>query len=125
MTEDVEARLARMRKAMAKMTAEGREREFDALDKAYQVLQRERDEQEAARLRAARVEVRRVAAVRPSEPSRRWRLPRGFGTSPLAAQRAREGRPDVPVVPDSRRRALSPWRRYGGSMSEQIWRPPA
>lgn len=121
MAEDIEARLSKMRKAMAKMAAEGREREFAALDAAYGVLVRERDEAEVARLRAERVRVRRAAAERPVEASGRWRLPRGFA-SPLAVQRAREGRPEVPVIPVGRP-ALSPWRRYGGMGAEVIWRP--
>lgn len=108
---------------MAKMAAEGREREFNALDAAYGVLVRERDEAEVARLRAERVRVRRAAAERPAVEPQRWRLPRGFA-SPLAAQRAREGRPEVPVIPVGRP-ALSPWRRRGGLMAEQIWRPPS
>lgn len=117
--EDIEVRLSRMRRAMARMLEQGREREFAALDKAYQALKREQVE-EAARERVAQGRPRRVG-VRPVEELRRWRLPRGFGRSPLAAQRAREGRPVVPVVPVGRP-ALSPW-RYGGSMSEVIWRP--
>lgn len=121
MVDEVEARLSRMRRAMAKMVSEGREREFEALDKAYQVLARERDQGEAARLRAERVQVRRAAAARPSVASRRWKLPAGFGRSPLARERDRQGRPEVPVVPVGRP-ALSPWRR-GPLMSEQVWRP--
>lgn len=120
MADEIEARLSKMRKAMAKMASEGREREFVALDAAYQVLKRERDEAEAARLRAERVRVRRAAVERPVEESGRWRLPRGFA-SPLAAQRAREGRREVPVIPVGRP-ALSPWRRVP-PMREQIWRP--
>lgn len=117
MAEDIETRLARMRRAMAKMAAEGREREFSALELAYAVLKRERDQEEASRLRAARVQARRVAAEGP----RRWRLPRGFGTSPLAARRAREGRAEVPVVPVGRP-ALNPWRRSHPA-AEVIWEP--
>lgn len=123
MAEDVEARLSRMRRAMAKMASEGREREFEALDRAYQVLARERDQEEESRLRAERARVRRAAAVRPVEEPRRWRLPRGFA-SPLASRRAREGRPEVPVIPVGRP-ALAPWRWRGVPMSEQIWRPGA
>lgn len=122
MAEDIEARLSRMRKAMAKMAAEGREREFAALDAAYGVLVRERDEAEAARLRAERARVRRAAAERPAVEPQRWRLPRGFGRSPLAQQRDRTGwRPrEEPRAPEG---GLRPWRRYGGAMSDVIWRP--
>jgi len=121
MADEVEGRLARMRRAMAKMTAEGREREFEALSRAYEALRVERDQVEAERLRAARVEARRVAAVRAPGGPRRWRLPRGFGRSPLAQQRDRVGRPEVPVVPVGRL-VLSPWRR-GSPMEARIWRP--
>jgi hypothetical protein len=73
-----------------------------------------------ATMRARRVRERaQEAAVEPQ----RWKLPRGFGVSPMAAQRAREGRPEVPVVPVGRP-ALSPWRTGRWSaMQTQIWRP--
>lgn len=118
--EDIEARLSRMRKAMAKMASEGREPEFEALSRAYEALKVERDQGEAERLRAAHVEARRVAAARASGEPQRWRLPYGFA-SPLAAKRAREGwRPrEEPSVPAG---GLSPWRR-GSPASEVIWRP--
>lgn len=122
MAEEIEVRLSRMRRAMAKMAAEGREAEFAALDTAYEALKRERDTQERARLQAERVRVRRAAAERAVEEPQRWRLPRGFGRSPLAQARDRDGRREVQIVSVSRR-GLSPWRRYGSSMSEVIWRP--
>lgn len=119
MADEVEVRLSRMRRAMAKMAAEGREREFEALDKAYQVLARERDEGEQARLRAERVRVRRVA-VRPSAGSGRWRLPSGFGRSPGAVERDRQGPAAVAAqVPAG---GLRPWRR-GSLMETRVWRP--
>lgn len=102
---------------MARMLEQGREREFAALDRAYQALKREQAE-EAARRGAGRV--RRVA-VRPVEESRRWRLPRGFGRSPLAQQRDREPRREEQVVPAA---GLRPW-RGGHPMSERVWRPPS
>jgi hypothetical protein len=122
MAEDVVERLARMRRAMVKMRRAGRQREFDVLAveyarvKAEQMEEAEVEQRERARARrAARVAER--AVERPA----RWKLPPGFGTSPLAAQRAREGRPEVPVVPVGRP-ALSPWRR-GNPAAERIWRP--
>lgn len=89
--------------------------EHDRL-KAEHVVRSHEEQREAARARRAqqRAEEERV---RPA----RWRLPAGFGVSPMAAQRAREGRPEVPVVPVGRP-VLSPWRR-GSPMAEQIWRP--
>lgn len=120
MADEVEERLARMRRALAKLAQQGRQREFEAVAEAYAALKRERDHTEEDRLRAARVEARRVAAERPVEEPRRWRLPRGFA-SPLAARRAHEGVADVPVVPVGRP-ALAPWRR-SHPMATQVWRP--
>ncbi len=121
MADEADEQLARMRRAMGKLAREGRQREFDAVAEAYAALKRERMEQ-AEQEHMERVRARRAvrAAERPSVEPRRWRLPRGFGVSPLAVQRAREPRPEW-VVPVGRR-ALQPWRR-GSPMSEQIWRP--
>jgi hypothetical protein len=70
-----------------------------------------------AAMRARRVRERvQEAAVEPQ----RWKRPRGFGVSPLAAQRAREGRPvGAPQIPVG---GLRPWRR-GSPMPERVWRP--
>jgi hypothetical protein len=119
---EADVRLERMRKAMAKLSREGREREFAAVAEAYAVLKREQMEA-AEREHMERARARRAVrkAVRPVEEPERWRRPRGFGTSPLAAQRAREGRPVVaPQVPAGGH--LSPW-RGGSPMEERIWRP--
>lgn len=123
MADEVEKRLAKMRQALVKLQREGREKEFRVVADAYARLkaeemarvEREQREQTRARRAAVRAE---EARVRPE----RWRLPAGFGVSPLAAQRAREGyRPrEEPVRPAG---GLNPWRRYGGSMAQQIWRP--
>jgi hypothetical protein len=122
MAEGVVERLARMRRAMARLQRAGRQREFDVLAAAYAALKAEQmecaEEEQRERARARRAA---RAAERPVERPARWRLPAGFGTSPLAAQRAREGRPEVPVVPVGRP-VLSPWRR-GSPMAEQIWKP--
>lgn len=71
-----------------------------------------------AAMRARRVRERaQVAAVEPQ----RWRLPPGFGRSPLAQERDRAGwRPRVePSVPAG---GLRPWRR-GSPAAEVLWRP--
>lgn len=122
MGDGTDEQLARMRRAMGKLLREGRQREFDAVAAAYAALKREGMERAEEEHRET-VRARRAArgAERPSVEPRRWRLPRGFGVSPLAQQRAREGVRDVSVVPVGRR-ALQPWRR-GAPMSEQIWRP--
>lgn len=122
MADETDVRLAKLRRAMVKLQRAGRQREFDALAEAYATLKREQMEQAEEELREqarARAAARRAGRVR--EAPERWRLPAGFGVSPLAAQRAREGRSEVPVVPVGRP-ALSPWRR-GPLMSERIWPP--
>lgn len=118
MSDEMAGRLDRMRRAMARMLEQGREREFAALERAYQVLKREQAE-EAARELVVQARVRR-AAVRPVEEPRRWRLPRGFGVSPLARERAVQS--PAPVAPQIPVGGLRPWRR-AGLMSERIWRP--
>jgi hypothetical protein len=121
MADETDARLARMRRALAKLRREGREREFDVVADAYAALkaeQMERAEEEGRAAARARVAARR--AERAQESPERWRLPAGFGMSPLAQQRAREGRPGW-VVPVGRP-ALNPWRRSHPA-SEVIWRP--
>lgn len=123
MAEETDAQLARMRRAMAKLSREGREREFVAVAEAYRALKVQQMEAAEVERREA-VAARRAAApaVRPSGGGReRWRLPRGFA-SPLAAQRAVQGFEWGALVPDSRRRVLSPW-RGGHPAAAQIWRP--
>jgi hypothetical protein len=122
MADGAEKRLAKMRQAMAKLRREGREKEFTAVAEAYAALKREQMERAEEELREqARVRAAARRAERVREGPERWRLPRGFGVSPLAAQRAREGRPEVPVVPVGRP-ALSPWRRSHPA-SEVVWEP--
>lgn len=123
MADEADVRLARMRRALAKLSREGREREFAAVAAAYAELKRQRMEAaEAERREAVRARRAAVPAVRPSGGVReRWRLPRGFA-SPLAAQRAAAGFERGPVVPDSRRPVLSPW-RGSHPMAEVVWRP--
>lgn len=122
MVEETDARLARMRRALAKLRREGRVQEFAAVASAYASLKAEqmaRAEEEGRAAARARVAARRVERPAVASPER-WRLPAGFA-SPLAARRARDGRPGG-VVPVGRP-ALSPWRRGGGPASEVIWRP--
>jgi hypothetical protein len=125
---------------MAEATAEGREEElrilrrrmgralkrddaagYDRLSAEYARLKAEHvtrtHEEYAAERRAARAAQR---AQQAREAPKSWRLPRGFGVSPLAAQRARGGGPrEEPRHPG---RGLSPWRR-GSLMETQVWRP--
>ncbi len=120
--EEREARLSQLRKRMARAA---RRVDMDRYGELKAEHDRLKDEhvmashaEAKAAMRARRVRERaQVAAVE----SQRWRLPPGFGRSPGAAQRAREGRPVVPVVPVGRP-ALSPWRR-GHPMLERVWRP--
>lgn len=123
MGDEADVQLARMRRALAKLAREGREREFDAVAAAYAALKAQRMEQ-AEREHMEAVRARRVARVaeRPSPGPGRWRPPAGFGVSPGAVQRAREGVAGGGLVPDSRRRVLAPWRR-GHPASEVVWRP--
>lgn len=123
MADEADVRLARMRRALAKLSREGREREFQAVAAAYRALKAERMEAaEVERREAARARRAVAPAVRPSGGRReRWRLPRGFA-SPLAAQRAVQGFEREPLVPDSRRPVLRPWRQTS-PMEQQIWRP--
>lgn len=117
-----EAELAVLRKRMRRAARRGDAAELERLSveyaeaKAVHVVQSHEERIAEVRARAA---ARR--AERAVEAPRRWRLPRGFGVSPLAAQRAREARPEW-VVPVGRP-GLSPWRRSGSPMSERIWRP--
>lgn len=117
-----EAELERLRKRMRRAARRGDAAVLERLSVEYADLKAEH----VTKTHEAYVAERRAVlaaqrAVRASVGLRRWRLPAGFGTSPLAQQRAREGRPGVPVVPVGRP-ALSPWRR-GGLMTERIWRP--
>jgi hypothetical protein len=118
-----EAELDALRKRVRKAGRRGDKAEFDRLSAAYARLKAEHvtltHEEYVAERRAVRAAQKALEARERPKP---WKLPRGFGVSPLAVQRAREGRAEV-VVPDSRRRALSPWRRSWSPMQERIWRP--
>lgn len=119
-----EEQLVKLRRRMGRALRRGEAAEFDRLSAVYERLKGEHAQlvhEEWVAERWAAVVARR-AEGRVERPER-WRLPAGFGQSPLAAQRARGARSGV-VVPDSRRPALSPWRR-GSLMAEVIWRPPS
>lgn len=121
LAEAREAELAKVWKRMGKAARRGDSERYEELKAEHDRLKAEHvtlsHEERIAELRA------RVAARRAQEAyerPERWRLPRGFA-SPLAQQRARAGRPEVPVIPVGRP-ALNPWRRVP-SMAEVIWRP--
>jgi hypothetical protein len=121
--EERERELVKLRRRMGRLLRRGEMAEFDRLSAVYAAQKAEHVtavHQEHVAARRAAVAARRAqeAAVAP----RRWRLPAGFGRSPLAQQRDRQGCAVVPVVPVGRP-ALSPWRRGGSPASEVIWRP--
>lgn len=118
-----EEQLAVLRKRMAKAMRRGEAGRYGELraehDRLKQAHMDASLEEHKAVVRARRAAERAQVA---QEASRGWRLPRGFGVSPLAAQRAREGRPvEAAQVPAGGH--LSPWRRSGGPMTERIWWP--
>lgn len=125
--EERQQQLVKLRRKMGKVLRRGDTAEYDRLTSLYGRLKGEHAQlvhEEYVAERRAAVAARRAQEQAEREARKPWRLPRGFGASPLAQQRAREGRPVAPMVPDSRRPALNPWRR-GSSMSEIIWRPPS
>jgi hypothetical protein len=117
-----EAALAALRKRVRKAGRGGDRKEFERLSAEYAELKEKHVMASHAEMKAA-MRARRVreraqeAAVEPG----RWRKPRGFGVSPLAAQMAREGRP--PGAPQIPAGGLRPWRRGWSPASEVIWRP--
>lgn len=120
--EEREQELVRLRRRMGRLLRRGESAEFDRLSALYAAQKAahvQRTHEEYVAERRAAVAARRAQVA--LEAPRRWRLPAGFGRSPLAQQRDRGGRPEVPVVPVGRP-ALSPWRR-GSLMSARVWRP--
>jgi crotonobetainyl-CoA:carnitine CoA-transferase CaiB-like acyl-CoA transferase len=117
-----EEQLVKLRRRMGKALRRGEMAEYDRLSALYARQKGEHvtrtHEEYVAERRAVRVAER---AQQVQVAPRRWKLPARFGTSPLARERAREGRPEVPVIPVGRP-ALSPWRRRNPA-SEVIWRP--
>lgn len=121
--EEREAVLSRLRKRMARAAQRKDMGRYAELKAEHDRLKDEHvmasHAEVKAAMRARRVRERAQVAL---EAPRRWRLPAGFGRSPLAQQRDRQGCAVVPVVPVGRP-ALSPWRRGGSPASEVIWRP--
>lgn len=119
--EEREAQLSQLRKRMAKAA---RRRDMDR----YAELRAEHDRLKDAHVMASHAEAKaamraRRARERAQQPQERvrWKLPAGFGTSPLAAERAREPRRGGAVqVPAG---GLRPWRGGRSPASERIWRP--
>lgn len=114
-----EEQLAALRKQMSRALRRGEQGEFDRLRASYDRL---KDEHVMASHREMKSAMRAQRAQVAPVASRRWRLPRGFGTSPLARERAMQ-----PFVPEAlqvpARGHLSPWRRGGSPMAERVWRP--
>lgn len=117
-----EQQLVKLRKQMGRVLRRGDTAEFDRLSAEYGRLKGEHaqliHEEYVAERRAVRAAVRAQEARERPKP---WRLPPGFGRSPLAQQRDRGGwRPrEEPQGPAG---GLRPWRR-GSPASEVIWRP--
>lgn len=120
--EEREERLAVLRRRLGKVLRRGESAEYDRLKAEYDRLKAEHvmasHSEVKAAMRARRAEER---AQQAREAPKRWKLPRGFGRSPLARERDRLG--PAPVAPQIPPGGLSPWRRGGGPMSEVVWRP--
>lgn len=120
--EEREAVLEKLRRRVRRAAKRADGAEFERLSAEYERLKAEHvtlsHEEQRAQARARRVAVRAQEAQQRPE---RWRLPAGFGMSPLARERARTGvRPrEEPRHPG---RGLSPWRSVS-PMEQRIWRP--
>lgn len=117
--EEREAQLAAVWKRIGKAVRRGDTARYGQLQREYDGLKAEHIALSHAEMKAA-MRARKAAerAERASEVPGRWRLPAGFGRSPLARERDRQGRvPGAPQVPAG---GLRPWRR-GSLMSERIW----
>lgn len=115
-----EQELVKLRRRMGRLLRRGETAEFDRLSAVYGRLKAEHvtavHQEHVAARRAA------VAALRAQERAegpKRWRLP--FTRSPGAYERDRL--PSAPVAAQIPSGGVSPWRRHGGLMSQQIWRP--
>ncbi|MEH0642847.1 hypothetical protein QBB33_15495 [Streptomyces scabiei] len=120
--EEREEQLVKLRRRMGRALKRDDAAGYDRLSAVYARLKAEH----VTKVHAERMAERRAAraaqrARQRTEGPERWRLPRGFGMSPLARERARSGwRPrEEPSMPAG---GLRPWRR-GAPMSEVIWRP--
>ena len=117
-----EAELEKLRRRMRRAARRGDAEELERLSALYAAQKAEHvvkvHEEHIAERRAVRAAVRAQEARERPKP---WRLPPGFGRSPLARERDRSGGPrEEPRGPEG---GLRPWRRYGGAMSDVIWRP--
>jgi hypothetical protein len=92
MAEEMVERLGRMRRVMAKLLREGREREFSAVSLAYEVLKRQQAEQ-VGRPERERAVPRVVRRPRELSEAERWRRAiRGRYGSGMTATIWRPGR---------------------------------
>ena len=119
-SDGVDEQLATLRKQIGKALRRGDQVELGKLRDLYARLKREGMEQ-AERDHMARVRASRVARQAPQPASSgRWRLPAGFGRSPLAVERDRRPpEPEPEQIPHGGH--VSPWRRGGSPASEVIW----
>ena len=119
--EEMRLRVAELRRAMEKAARRKDADEYGRLKEQHDKLKATYvDELHWQPIRASRA---RKAAEKAQEASRGpWRLPRGF-SSPLAAERAREGRREGgPQVPYGGH--LSPWMTGRWSpMQTRVWWP--
>lgn len=85
MADETVERLGRMRRAMAKLLREGREREFAAVSAAYAALKQQQVEQ-APRPERERAVPRVVQRPRELSEAERWRraIRRRYGSGPTA-----------------------------------------
>lgn len=118
--EEREQQLAVLRRRVRRAARRGDEARFRALSAEYEALKEAHVqanlEEYKARIRAARAQREAQQPVR----SGRWRLP--FRKSPGALERDRLPPPPVaPQLPPGGH--LSPWRRRGSPLSQQVWRP--
>lgn len=118
--EEREEQLVKLRRRMGRLLRRGEMAEFDRLSAVYGRLKAEHvtavHEEHIVERRAARAALR---AQERAEQPKRWKLP--FTRSPGAQERDRL--PSAPVAVQAPAGGLRPWRRHGGLMSQQIWRP--
>lgn len=86
MADEMVERLGRMRRAMAKLLREGREREFVAVSAAYAALKRQQAEQVGRPEREPRAVPRVVRQPRELSEAERWRraIRRRYGSGMTA-----------------------------------------
>lgn len=116
-----EAELAELRKRMGKAVRRRDMVRYAELQAEYDRLKDEHLTASHAEMKVAmRARRAQERAERASEGPVRWRLPAGFGVSPLAAERARQPRPVAAAqIPSG---GLRPW-RVRHPATERLWRP--